>query len=79
MQNYLAMKANEREDYKLASQITFDDFNTRLKYLEYRLHKSKNESESAYIKKQMESLDEEMALNRDKFALGVGGKIFKEY
>ena len=61
VQNYLAMKANEREDYKLASQITFDDFNTRLKYLEYRLHQSKNESESAYIKKQMQALDEEMA------------------
>lgn len=76
--NYLAYKQNEREDYRLASDISFADAKQRLDYLDYRLKRSSSETESAYIKKQMEALDKDMALNRDKFEQGVEWQNFQK-
>ena len=76
--NYLALKQNEREDYRLASDITFADAKQRIDYLDYRLKRSSSETESAYIKKQMEALDKEMALNKDKFEQGVEWQNFQK-
>lgn len=76
--NYLALKQNEREDYRLASDITFADAKQRIDYLDYRLKRSSSETESAYLKKQMEALDKEMALNRDKFEQGVAWQNFQK-
>lgn len=65
---YLASRQSEREDYRLASDITFKDNQMRLDYLRYRMDNSKSGAERKYFEKLTSNLDREMALNEDKFS-----------
>lgn len=64
--NLLALSQDEREDYKLASDITFRDYEARNRHLEYLLHKSSNKSESDWYKAQIQDLDRKWKLEKDK-------------
>lgn len=64
--NLLAISNSEREDYRLASDITFRDYEARQKHLEYLLHKSKNESEAEFMKAQIQDMDRRWKLDKDK-------------
>ena len=68
VQTYLGMQQNKREDYRLASDITFKDFKTRQDHLRYLLDKSTSEKQSEWIDKQMDKLNHDMAMESDKFA-----------
>lgn len=68
VQSYLGMQQNKREDYRLASDITFKDFKTRQDHLRYLLDKSTSEKQSEWINKQMEKLNHDMAMESDKFS-----------
>lgn len=68
VQTYLGMQQNKREDYRLASDITFKDFKTRQDHLRYLLDKSTSEKQSEWINKQMEKLNHDMAMESDKFS-----------
>ena len=64
---YLASRQSEREDYRLAADITFKDNQTRLDYLRYRMDNSRSQAERDYFKKMTDNLDKEMILNQNKF------------
>lgn len=64
---YLADRASEREDYRLASDITFKTTQSRLDYLRYRMDNSKSQAERDYFKKLTDHLDKQFVFEQDKF------------
>lgn len=67
----LESMAQEREDYRLASDITFQDYKNRMDVLEYALHKTHNESEVSYFNKKIRDLEMQWKYQQDDWLLRV--------